>query len=475
MKTILSVVGLAATLVLAFPLPARGADAASSTPGTAWAWGENTWGQVGDCTTACDVEPVDLSGLGEFVAIDAGWMHTLALRSDGTVWAWGGNRYGQLGDGTAVDSPCPVQVTGLQEVKAIAAGGVFSMALKRDGTVWAWGDNYTRECGICESTQIPVVEPVQIEELSDVIAIDAGVQHGVALKPDGTVWCWGLGLFGILGQGAGDTYRSSCVPLQVVNLTCVTAIAAGADHTLALLSDGTVKGWGQGNCGQLGFGGAFSTSDPATARGMTEVVAIATGSGHSVYLKSDGTVWGAGANDVGQLGVGLPTQNLLPVMIPGFAGATAIGVGRGADRSFVQTEDGGLWLLGKVGICGASTTPVTLMPLPTAQSFTVSTRHMVVLEGTPRLRPPGLSSMWKRTGPYRIEATAYGLQPGFRVFLDEDETPWMHISIVSPTQFVLKGGDKLRARVKKKHPFPFRIVNPDGGQVRVLWEIKKSP
>ena len=223
------------------------------------------------------VEPVDLSGLGEFVAIDAGWMHTLALKADGTVWAWGGNRYGQLGDGTAVDSPCPVQVTGLQEVKAIAAGGVFSMALKRDGTVWAWGDNYTRECGICETTQVPVVEPVQIEELSDVIAIDAGVQHGVALKPDGTVWCWGLGLFGILGQGAGDTYTSSCVPLKIVNLSSVTAIAAGADHTLALLSDGTVKGWGQGNCGQLGFGGAISTSDPATAYGMTEVVAIATG------------------------------------------------------------------------------------------------------------------------------------------------------------------------------------------------------
>jgi hypothetical protein len=348
------------------------------------------------------------------------------------------------------------------------------MALKRDGTVWAWGDNYTQECGICEFTQVPVVEPVQIEELSDIIAIDAGVQHGVALKPDGTVWCWGLGLFGILGQGAGDNYTGSCVPLQVVNLSGVTAIAAGADHTLALLSDGTVKGWGQGNCGQLGFGYAFSLSEPTFSRGMTDVVAIAAGSGHSVYLKSDGTVWGTGANDQGQLGVG-PRGLYLPTLIPGIAGATAIGVGRAADRSFVQTGDGGLWLLGRVGVCGTSTTPVTLMPLPAAQSFTVSTRHMVVLEGPPRPRPPGLSSMRKRAGPYRIEATGYGLQPGFQVFLDDDDTPWTHLKIVSPTQFILKGGDKLQARVKKKHPFPFRIVNPDGGQVRVLWEFKKNP
>lgn len=407
MKPILSFVGLAAMLLLAFTLPARGADAASSTPGTAWAWGENPWGQVGDCTTGCDVEPVDLSGSGEFVAIDAGWMHTLALRSDGTVWAWGRNFYGQLGDGTTMDSPCPVQVVGLQDVKAIAAGGVFSMALKHDGTVWAWGDNNTRECGICEESLIPVVKPVQIEELSDVIAIDAGIQHGVALKPDGTVWCWGLGLFGILGQG-GSNYDSSCVPLQVVDISCVTAISAGADHTLALLSDGTVMGWGESNCGQIGYGGGLSTTEPLPALDMTDVVAIAAGSSHSLFLKSDGTLWGTGFNTEGQLGPGPPAQSRAPVLMPALSGVTAIGAGRAADRSFVQTEDGNLWLFGKKEICGTSTIPVTLLTLPAAQSFSASSRHMVVLEGPPPPRPP-------RRGPCGFQVTAEALPSSGRV------------------------------------------------------------
>ena len=67
-------------------------------------------------------------------------------------------------------------------------------------------------------------------------------------------------------------------------------------------------------------------------------------------------------------------------------------------------------------------------------------------------------------GPYRIEATAYGLQPGFQVFLDEDETPWMHISIVSPTQFILKGGDKLRAGSRKSIPSPSASSTPTAGR-----------
>jgi alpha-tubulin suppressor-like RCC1 family protein len=226
MKAGLSFVGLTTTLLLAFGLPALASSNLPPTPGQIWAWGPNYIGQVGDCTQTCRPEPVELSDLGEFVAADAGALFTLALKADGTVWGWGHNIYGQLGDGTNINRICPVQVAGLQDVKAIATGDCFSIALKRDGTVWAWGHNQTSQAGLCDWLTPSVTAPVQVEGVSDVIAIDAGSQHGVALKSDGSVWCWGIGLFGVLGQGDFD-YHTSCVALQVPNVSGATAIAAG--------------------------------------------------------------------------------------------------------------------------------------------------------------------------------------------------------------------------------------------------------
>jgi len=80
--------------------------------------------------------------------ISAGNFHTMALKSDGTVWAWGYNSYGQLGDGTTTNRSTPVQVSSLSNVTAIAGGNSHSLALKSDGTVLAWGGNYVANWGM---------------------------------------------------------------------------------------------------------------------------------------------------------------------------------------------------------------------------------------------------------------------------------------------------------------------------------------
>ena len=98
------------------------------------------------------------------VDIAGGRGHTIALRRDGTVWAWGANSFSQVGDGTTwKDRLTPVQVQGMADVVAIAGGYVHTIALRRDGTVWAWGWNGEGELG--DGTTTRHIIPVQVQGL----------------------------------------------------------------------------------------------------------------------------------------------------------------------------------------------------------------------------------------------------------------------------------------------------------------------
>jgi alpha-tubulin suppressor-like RCC1 family protein len=298
---------------------------------TVWAWGAGFLGQLGDGNFYTDppygvATPVRVSGLTSVTAIAGGLVHSLALKSDGTVWAWGDGEEGQLGDGNFYSFPhygvaTAVQVSGLTTVMAIAGGNYHSLALKSDGRVWAWGYAYDGQLGDGNfyAPFAGVATPVQVSALTTVTAIAAGGDHSLALKSDGTVWAWGYGYFGQLGDGifyvnspipGGEgPLGGVATPVQVSGLTTVTAIAGGGNHSLALKSDGTVWAWGYGEYGQLGDGNFYTTGNRGVARpvqvsGLSGVVAIAGGARHSLALKYDGTVWAWGSGEEGQLGDG---------------------------------------------------------------------------------------------------------------------------------------------------------------------------
>src|SRR5438445_8703904 len=87
--------------------------------GTVSAWGDNSFGELGNGTNTASNTPMQVSGLSGVTAIAGGELHGLALKSDGTVWAWGYNACGQLGNGKKTDSHTPVQVLGLSGVGAL--------------------------------------------------------------------------------------------------------------------------------------------------------------------------------------------------------------------------------------------------------------------------------------------------------------------------------------------------------------------
>ncbi|MFN8516238.1 MAG: cell wall anchor protein [Chloroflexia bacterium] len=378
--------------VAAGPAPRANAEGTPTAIGSLLTWGSDDYGQMGDGAVAPDVpapQQVVLPTGIPVTDIASGGNHSLALLADGTVFAWGYDNRGQLGDGV-VGGPdtCPggsvchatpqaVLLPAGARVTAIAAGAGFSLALLADGTLLAWGNDSRGQLGDgtvggpdtcngnpdCHATPHAVLLPPGAR----VTAIAAGFAHSLALLADGTVLAWGSdGFNGQLGDGTVGTPSDVPTPQPVLLPTGarVTAIAAGLNHSLALLADGTLLAWGADNFGQLGDGTAGGSSEAPTPQpvpGVTGVVAIAAGSGYNLALKADGTVVAWGRDGNGQLGDGSPQfsgcgchPNAQPV--PGLTNIVAIAAG--FFHNFALKSDGTLmtWGANNNGQLGDGTT-----------------------------------------------------------------------------------------------------------------------
>lgn len=270
--------------VTATPAIARGYGNALTikSDGTLLTWGSNEFGQLGTGKTSASAIPVLVASLNGVKAV-AGSYHTLALRQDGTVWAWGDNQFSELGIGsTSGRSLVPLRVSNLTDVKAIAAGWLFSLAVKSDGTIWQWGS----VAGTTSSI------PSQVQGLTNVISVAAGLFHKLALKGDGTVWVWGDNQYGQYGDG---TTTFSPDPVQVPGLQNVVTISAGGTYSLALQSDGSVWMWGDNRYGQLGIEPTSPVVAPTKVQGLNQVVGISGGdilsNASPLALRADGTVY----------------------------------------------------------------------------------------------------------------------------------------------------------------------------------------
>jgi alpha-tubulin suppressor-like RCC1 family protein len=328
--------------------------------GTAWAWGYNAQGEIGDGTTIDRHSPIQVSGLTDVVDISGGRFHTMAVKSDGTVWGWGYNTYYNLGDTTTTEQHSPVQATIINSVIAIDSGQHHKIVLKNNGTVWGWGYNDAGQLGDGTTTD-KTTSAAQLSGLNNIIAIGAGYGFGLALKEDGTVWSWGVNSVGAIGDG---TNTDRLTPVQVSGLTGVVSIACGTSHALALKNDGTVWAWGSNSYGQLGDNTTTDKNLPVQVIGLSDVSAIATQSSHSIALKNDGTVWAWGANGAGQLGDGTLINRSIPVQTTIVTNVEVIGSGPGV--TLMMDIYGTVWSCGNnsYGFVGDGTTINRITPVP---------------------------------------------------------------------------------------------------------------
>lgn len=296
------------------------------------AWGRNSNGQLGHGTKDSYYHhtPKVIKDLDHMIDVAAGWFHSLGLERDGTVWAWGGNYKGQLGDNTVLERSTPVQVRGpkggnmfLENIIKIGAGSDFSVALDKFGKVWQWGRD--------------TLVPEQVAKLEDIVDIATGAWHTLALKQDGTVWAWGYNWSGQLGIGVWE-YENGYTPnneyndvLQVQNLSNIVAIAAGNDHSLALTEAGTIFAWGDNDHGQIGTTVNRNKYWPIEIPSIKDIISIAAGEYSTYAIRNDKTYWAWGDNSNGVLGDGTMEKSNIPKEISTIAGwdVEKIEAGRG--------------------------------------------------------------------------------------------------------------------------------------------------
>lgn len=324
--------------------PAALADAGAG--GTAYAWGPNKYGQLGNnSTTDSHVPvPVQLPPGVTATAVAAGGSHSLLLASDGSVYAWGYNSFGQLGNDSTTDSSVPVKVQLPDGVTAtaISAGNGHSLALASDGRVYAWGWNSNGQLGNAGyNSHVPV--QVKLPDGVTATAIAAGKFHSLLVASDGSVYAWGYDNAGQLGN---DSTTDSPVPVKVLLPVGVTAtgVAGGEYHSLALASDGSVYAWGYGCAGQLGDNSTAESHIPVKVLLPVGVRAIGiAAASQSLALISDGRVYAWGWNGYGQLGNNSTTDSSVPIPVQFPSGVTAMAVAAGGSHSLALAADGSVY------------------------------------------------------------------------------------------------------------------------------------
>ena len=290
--------------------------AATGTAPLAYQWYKDGSEVAGATGSSLTISGVKLSDGGSYQAavrnvatrisaVSGGGDHTMYIKTGGTLWAMGYNLFGQLGDGTMTHRSSAVQVaTG---VVSVAAGRVHTMYVETDGTLWAMGYKGNGQLGDGKDANVEFRRtPVRVA--TGVASVAAGADHTMYVKTDGTLWATGSNAQGQLGDGGNLT---SNTPVQVA--TGVASVAAGRVHTMYVKTDGTLWAMGDNRYGQLGDG--TTTNRSSAVRVATGVASVAAGDDHTMYVKTDGTLWAMGYNLFGRLGDGTITNRSTAVNV----------------------------------------------------------------------------------------------------------------------------------------------------------------
>lgn len=333
--------------------------------GSAWSWGTNIWGEVGNGGSAQSVSlatPVKAgacgtcgAGLDHLRLVGQGRATTYAVGADGQLYSWGNNQSGQLGIGSADNKKhsLPAVVTGMTDVIAVTGGEAISLALKSDGTVWAWGNDDYGQSGPNGTVKTNTLAPVQVTGLPPIVQIASGWATNYARGVDGSLWAWGLDDAGELGDGKTTGNKANPTPSRVTRasggvLSRVRFLATGDFTGYALLDDGSVQSWGLNTFGEIGDNTTTQRTAAVPAGGATplqHVTMLSAGGEHAMAVVSPPGPEAWGSNTNGQLGRGsCCTANPTPGGVASINSVVAVAAGQ--THSLAVADDGNVWSWG---------------------------------------------------------------------------------------------------------------------------------
>jgi hypothetical protein len=208
-----------------------------------YCWGDNTVGQLGDRNQAQlkRYSPAAVSGGFKFTSVTSGIGHSCGLATDGSAFCWGFNQFGQLGDATQTTRYSPTAVGSGLTFQKISAGDSFTCGLTLVGQPYCWGN--------LGPGNTVVSTPKAYTSTPAFTAISSGGNHSCALTTDGSAYCWGDNSVGQLGDST-TTFRAN--PTAVSTPVKFTSISAGYRHTCGNAQNGAVLCWGFNQAGELG-------------------------------------------------------------------------------------------------------------------------------------------------------------------------------------------------------------------------------
>ena len=193
-----------------------------TTPGDAYCWGFNDFGQLGDGSTTGSLTPVLVSGGIRFSSISTRGGHTCRVTSVGDAYCWGENFRGQLGDGTRINRLTPVLVSGGLSFASVSAGWGNTCGVTTAGDAYCWGDNFYGQLG--DGTTINRLTPVAVAGGLTLASLSTGAQT-CGVTAAGDAYCWGDNRGGMLGDG---TTINRLTPVPVAGGLTFASLSTGA-------------------------------------------------------------------------------------------------------------------------------------------------------------------------------------------------------------------------------------------------------